>query len=173
MNKFGWSVLSSLLLGVAMAAPASADILTYNWKSGSSLTFSDGSTASLVGSFTFNTDDTTLTGSDIVVTGPGVFDGTYVPYSNEDDPIIFRNLSTGGNLVINFYEFLQPILNLNSASLENCCGTSRSTGLSGAVGEADLTTAVPEPATWAMMLLGFAGIGFMAYRRKSKPLMAA
>jgi hypothetical protein len=33
---------------------------------------------------------------------------------------------------------------------------------------------VPEPATWAMMILGFAGIGFMAYRRKSKPaLMAA
>jgi hypothetical protein len=29
--------------------------------------------------------------------------------------------------------------------------------------------AIPEPATWAMMLLGFAGIGFMAYRRKSKP----
>ena len=33
---------------------------------------------------------------------------------------------------------------------------------------------VPEPSTWAMLLLGFAGIGFMAYRRKSKPaLMAA
>ena len=29
--------------------------------------------------------------------------------------------------------------------------------------------AVPEPTTWAMMLLGFAGVGFMAYRRKSKP----
>jgi hypothetical protein len=27
-------------------------------------------------------------------------------------------------------------------------------------------TAVPEPATWAMMILGFAGVGFMAYRRK-------
>jgi hypothetical protein len=27
-------------------------------------------------------------------------------------------------------------------------------------------TAVPEPSTWAMLLLGFAGIGFMAYRRK-------
>jgi hypothetical protein len=36
------------------------------------------------------------------------------------------------------------------------------------------TAAVPEPSTWAMMILGFAGIGFMAYRRKSKPaLMAA
>ena len=28
-------------------------------------------------------------------------------------------------------------------------------------------TAVPEPSTWAMMILGFAGIGFMAYRRKN------
>jgi hypothetical protein len=27
--------------------------------------------------------------------------------------------------------------------------------------------AVPEPATWAMMLLGFVGVGFMAYRRRS------
>jgi hypothetical protein len=37
-----------------------------------------------------------------------------------------------------------------------------------------VASAVPEPATWAMLLLGFAGVGFMAYRRKSKPtLMAA
>jgi len=39
---------------------------------------------------------------------------------------------------------------------------------------ADATPAVPEPSTWAMMIFGFAGIGFMVYRRKSKPaLMAA
>jgi hypothetical protein len=30
---------------------------------------------------------------------------------------------------------------------------------------------VPEPSTWAMMVLGFAGMGFMAYRRKSKPVL--
>lgn len=29
--------------------------------------------------------------------------------------------------------------------------------------------AVPEPATWAVMILGLAGIGFVTYRRKSKP----
>jgi hypothetical protein len=29
--------------------------------------------------------------------------------------------------------------------------------------------AVPEPSTWAMMMFGFAGVGFMAYRRKVKP----
>jgi hypothetical protein len=34
-------------------------------------------------------------------------------------------------------------------------------------------TAVPEPSTWAMMLLGFAGIGFLAYRRKAKPALMA
>jgi PEP-CTERM motif len=28
--------------------------------------------------------------------------------------------------------------------------------------------AVPEPSTWAMMILGFAGVGFLAYRRRSK-----
>lgn len=34
--------------------------------------------------------------------------------------------------------------------------------------------AVPEASTWAMMILGFAGVGFMAYRRRAKPaLMAA
>jgi len=28
---------------------------------------------------------------------------------------------------------------------------------------------VPEPATWAMMILGFMGVGFMAYRRRGRP----
>ena len=30
---------------------------------------------------------------------------------------------------------------------------------------------VPEPATWALLVLGFAGIGFVAHRRKSKPAL--
>jgi hypothetical protein len=34
-------------------------------------------------------------------------------------------------------------------------------------------SAVPEPSTWAMMLLGFAGVGFMALRRRSKPALTA
>jgi hypothetical protein len=31
-----------------------------------------------------------------------------------------------------------------------------------------LLAAVPEPSTWAMMILGFFGVGFTAYRRKSQ-----
>jgi hypothetical protein len=31
-----------------------------------------------------------------------------------------------------------------------------------------VAAAVPEPSTWAMMILGFCGVGFMAYRRKNQ-----
>ena len=37
----------------------------------------------------------------------------------------------------------------------------------------DTVSPVPEPSTWAMMLLGFAGVGLIAYRRKSKPAALA
>lgn len=41
------------------------------------------------------------------------------------------------------------------------------------VSEVEFTTAVPEPSTWLMMIAGFAGLGFMAYRRKARPLVTA
>ena len=41
----------------------------------------------------------------------------------------------------------------------------------GVVGGVTISAAVPEPSTWAMMILGFAGVGFMAYRRR-KPSIA-
>jgi hypothetical protein len=34
------------------------------------------------------------------------------------------------------------------------------------------TAAVAEPSTWAMMILGFAGVSFMAYRRSRKESLA-
>jgi hypothetical protein len=36
-----------------------------------------------------------------------------------------------------------------------------------------MVAAVPEPSTWAMMLLGFAGIGAMTYRRRKSAMLAA
>ena len=42
-----------------------------------------------------------------------------------------------------------------------------STGLTAAV------SSVPEPSTWAMMALGFAGLGFAAYRRKGAKVAPA
>jgi len=40
--------------------------------------------------------------------------------------------------------------------------------ITGSVGTVSAIAAVPEPSTWAMMILGFAGVGFMAYRRSSQ-----
>jgi PEP-CTERM motif len=36
-----------------------------------------------------------------------------------------------------------------------------------------LSANVPEPSTWAMMILGFAGIGFATYRRRNKLVLSA
>jgi hypothetical protein len=41
------------------------------------------------------------------------------------------------------------------------------------LGAVTLSSAVPELSTWGMMLIGFAGIGFMAYRRSRKAFAAA
>ena len=54
------------------------------------------------------------------------------------------------------YIYIDPVFggDLSSLSVSDGVGNSPS--------------AVPEPSTWAMMLLGFAGVGFMAYRRSRK-----
>jgi PEP-CTERM motif len=36
-----------------------------------------------------------------------------------------------------------------------------------------IASAVPEPSTWAMMILGFVGIGTMTYRRRKSAMLAA
>lgn len=48
-----------------------------------------------------------------------------------------------------------------------CCGAAVSLD----VGDGAITAAVPEPSTWAMMMLGFCGMGFIAYRRRDWPAL--
>jgi hypothetical protein len=52
--------------------------------------------------------------------------------------------------------------------------SARSAPIAFCPGVGNLASTVPEPPTWAMMLLGFAGLGFAGYRasRKSGPLAA-
>ena len=47
-------------------------------------------------------------------------------------------------------------------------GVSISFGTNGFSVPVDPVVAVPEPSTWAMMILGFFGVGFMAYRRRNQ-----
>ena len=46
-------------------------------------------------------------------------------------------------------------------------------GVNHVAGDFEIAAAVPEPSTWAMMVLGFAGIGAMTYRRRKSAMLVA
>jgi hypothetical protein len=92
--------------------------------------------------------------------GSGLFNETAIP-TYQSLALTFQELSSTTSPLI--FESLTSPNGLNGAVISNIT-----------VDDLGATSAVPEPSTWAMMILGFAGIGFMAYRRKSKTaLMAA
>jgi hypothetical protein len=60
-------------------------------------------------------------------------------------------------------------VNLATGALTLDSNYANNRGLGAAIGAAFVSenvAAVPEPSTWAMMILGFCGVGLMAYRRK-------
>jgi hypothetical protein len=48
-------------------------------------------------------------------------------------------------------------------------GITADSAFFGQTGAVTGVSAVPEVSTWAMMILGFLGVGFMAYRRRGQP----
>ncbi len=85
-----------------------------------------------------------------------------------------RRNSANSELVISFgpsQEFTFPNgsfeLTFPELTLSTVGSTSDNGTLTGRFSDVVVTTAVPEPSTWAMMILGFVGVGFMAYRRKT------
>jgi PEP-CTERM motif len=98
------------------------------------------------------------------------------------------SLSDVSQMISNTYQSAltnaQTQFNVSQCGTDPLCVTLENSELASATNSATViydqsfaataVAAVPEPSTWAMMLLGFAGVGFMAYRRKSNPaLMAA
>jgi PEP-CTERM motif len=74
-----------------------------------------------------------------------------------------------GDLVLT--TFFAPSAFASDGDYRNTSGLGASLNVTG---EGPIASAVPEPSTWTMMLLGFVGLGCITYRRKSKPaLMAA
>jgi hypothetical protein len=73
--------------------------------------------------------------------------------------------STINNLITTFYN--QALASGSTSPAEELYNSRHQSFVDG---NPSLTTGVPEASTWAMMILGFCGVGFMAYRRKSKPL---
>jgi hypothetical protein len=93
--------------------------------------------------------------------------------SNFQYRIVFDDTSHNGNVAPGFgtlsFDILgEQVSDLGSLSNGIIFGAdiwnSNTGGTTGRVG------AVPEPSTWAMMILGFLGVGFLAYRRRGSTL---
>jgi hypothetical protein len=103
--------------------------------------------------------------------------GTLVFTGNVDDNVLIY-LNTGSGYVLypttpaNFsnqpdYGFADSIsLGTGTYGIEIFYADRASTQAIFDLNASYITTAVPEASTWAMMILGFLGVGFMAYRRK-------
>jgi hypothetical protein len=68
--------------------------------------------------------------------------------------------------------FLTPTFNVAGDGFATSGGLVEITGDTALTFQAAIS-AVPEPSTCAMMILGFAGLGFMAYRRKNQMALNA
>jgi len=87
--------------------------------------------------------------------------------------------------VITLGDFSQPLTLASGSAFQTYSYTFATTGgqldfadLAGGNGNignildnVTLTAAVPESSTWAMMIMGFFGVGFMAYRRNNRPAL--
>jgi hypothetical protein len=100
--------------------------------------------------------------------------GTYTTFAGNILADQSITLQTGATIGCGRAIALNAAVTMDTNTISANCTTVAGDVGSGLSGGPGGVGAVPEPSTWAMLLLGFAGIGFMTYRRKSKPaLMAA
>ena len=159
--------LKALLAGVALAAAtlmtsaAQAEILNFaiDW----------GAPGGAVETFQL---DTLAGGVDASGTAFVFFSITNDNFGNTG--IFFGDSSAGGwfgtgpavgNVVAETdSDYLNPALYAHNGFNINAVAGETLTGWNGSI--VTISAAVPEPSTWAMMILGFIGVGFMAHRRK-------
>jgi hypothetical protein len=167
MRKTGLMLAAAAALSIA--SPANAVIVNYNFSGAGSGTMAldlTGGVYSLnalsltLGTATFTQADSALApfGPPTYLLGTTAFGGPGVAVSNQNT----------------FYFVLNPSLSSQTAGILQYGNVGAPNQLfSGTlnINQFTPTAGVPEPPAWAMMLLGFAGIG-LALRRKKVPALA-
>ena len=193
-------ILAAALTLCCSAANATVYDFTYNFADGSNVIKGSfegtGPTSDIVVSKTGNISFS-LNGGPLVTgltafsfTGPANCDSCYqkggaIVSNTGLSNFVFSTASNLSGLgASNYFYVIQPWFNSNSnpafsdtIAVQYASGQNPNTYIDLYNGEfiADNFTvaAVPEPSTWAMMLLGFAGLGFITFRRKrSRPFAA-
>jgi hypothetical protein len=187
-SKTGFSVLFAVFVAVTSWLPptcATAAVFQFSFSSGVNPyggVHVDGTVTGLIyglnedgngqapTSVKITTSPMALTATTLSYSGGGLFDVTAGQITAANNVNFFGGspYPFGTFLLLNTYPAGNYLDNYLSNSI-----VANSGGFAG-VTYTEVASAVPEPSTWAMLLLGFVGVGFMAYRRKSKPaLMAA
>jgi hypothetical protein len=137
------------------------------------ISFIQGSTVWTANGWTPSNGATTspqsISGASLQFDGAGTFSNGYAMdwhggTATPDGQTLDFHISAAGLTLSSFAAdstgsfFVADVLGTNSAGVRN----------TGIIDFTLQTPAVPEPSTWGMMILGFMGIGFMAYRRKGQ-----
>jgi PEP-CTERM motif-containing protein len=170
------AVLSAACVGTPSAARASA--VSFEFLPNSTVNFVSnilpGSfTETFSGTFSYDTATNLPSAVDITVSGAvnTTFHYSFKLFGNDSHDFGVSAVGTDNNGgILAYLQFLNPLDGSVSpdsfagAALYNTAdGNLFATSVSGGV-----QVAVPEPSTWEMIILGFAGIGFMAYRNRYK-----
>jgi hypothetical protein len=138
-------------------------------------------------SFTFNLDTASASISGISDNGTGTFTAVAGPVNQspfgsfEYAVDCTSGCSTGYNASsptqLSFTVSAPTALTINDIVTNGsnyyfAADVSNTQGVTGNIGATGLTGGVPEPATWAMMILGMGGIGATLRRRRSAPTFA-
>jgi hypothetical protein len=186
MHKIKSALISALVAGAfvlpSVSAQAAIFEITYSGQGTSGTAFVTGTPVG-GGEFELTSGylDSSTLGHETLVVSPssGVFSNTNGDNFVYDNELFFpanssaspngANLSFAGGIV---FQTASPS-KMDIYFSANSNGTDDPTiayfaGYDRSYGALDTftVTAVPEPSTWAMMILGFCGLGFMAYRRK-------
>ncbi|WP_294533013.1 PEP-CTERM sorting domain-containing protein [uncultured Rhodoblastus sp.] len=118
-----------------------------------------------------------LTGSAFPLDGTGV-DGTFIFYLGGTAVNTFSYSSSTSGQLASFAAVFPPnngAFTFDSFTNDFTINTlpNPATLDGSAFAYALVSNAVPEPSTWAMMLAGFAGLGFVGYRRNKAATLAA
>jgi hypothetical protein len=155
------------IMTLAMTMPTRADIIdTYTLSPGTTFRFNDGNIETATASLQVDATNLTFIGGTITLQGKGPEAGIYTFSEQSIGP--FDGLAANGEKLV-VASGLQNALPSEAIS-EVTVGSNFSFP---GFGVDFLLTPVPEPSTWAIMIVGFAGIGFMAYRRRNRAMPAA
>jgi hypothetical protein len=177
--KINWSVSRALVLGAAFAilSASASNATIYNYTgSGSYLGLGvSPPTITFSGSFTFDTSTGFVTTGSYTTSVPETFATSFG--DSHSATVNTQDIENASHTLVFDLQFNQNDLlaglTVNVLSNSELYALPSLTNAGFPVSGTFAVAAVPEPSTWAMMILGFAGIGFMAYRRKSKPAFMA